>query len=289
MKILVTGSDGQLGQTFKYNISKNYKYYFANKNDLNLLNIETISNFLDRINPNIIINCAAYTSVDEAERERELAFAINHHAVKAISQWAYINKSFLIHFSTDYVFDGKEEFYYENDITNPLSVYGKSKLYGENSFLDSNAKGICIRTSWVHSNYGKNFFLTMKNLFLNNKTIKVINDQKGIPTTTDFLVKKTHQLIYLYSKEIELPKMLHVCPCGYTTWYDFALFIYKNLKKDKSLKLRCKNIEHVNSENFPQIAKRPKSSILSNKKLMELIKSKLNNWSDEHTKLYKGL
>ena len=163
MKVLITGSTGQLGTTFKYFNSKDFEYIFCNKKELDFLNKNNIVTVLRKINPEIIINCSAYTGVDDAENNKEIANIINFEAVDIISKWCKNNGVFLIHFSTDYVFDGlKVTPYTENDKPNPLSVYGKTKYNGEQAFLNSKCDGICLRTSWVHSSYGKNFFLTIK-------------------------------------------------------------------------------------------------------------------------------
>ena len=174
MKILVTGSNGQLGNTFKYNKINSFDYTFFSKDNLNFLNKSKIIHTLNNVKPQIIINCAAYTAVDKAEDNETLASIINFEAIDIISKWCKQNQVFLIHFSTDYVFDGKkEEPYTESDIPNPLSIYGKTKFLGEQAFLKSNCHGVCLRTSWVHSNYGKNFYLTMKNLYKKNQQTMV--------------------------------------------------------------------------------------------------------------------
>ena len=225
---------------------------------------------LNKINPQIIINCAAYTAVDDAENNENIASAINFEAVEIISKWCNENSSFLIHFSTDYVFDGKKEKpYLETDLPNPLSVYGKTKYLGEQAFLKSNCPGICLRASWVHSIYGKNFFLTMKSLFFKNQIVKIVNDQFGVPTTTNFLVKISEIIIKQNLKKIDTPKILHAVPSNYTNWYEFGLVILENLKKIKNRKLliNCEKVVPISSYEFKQIAKRPKFSVLSNKNL----------------------
>ena len=270
MKILVTGSNGQLGKTFQHYKSNEYNYIFCNRNDLNLIDKIQIVKVLNNIKPKIIINCAAYTAVDDAEKNENLASSINFEAVEIISNWCYENHAYLIHFSTDYVFDGKKnEPYLETDVPNPLSVYGKTKFLSEQAFLKSKCHGICLRTSWVHSNYGKNFFLTIKNLLLQNQIVKIIDDQFGVPTTTNFIVKITEIIIKKTLKKYEMPKILHVVPSNYTNWYEFGHVILENLKrtKNKKLFLKCKEVSPISTYEFKQIAKRPKFSVLSNKSL----------------------
>ena len=295
MKVLVLGSDGQLGQTFKANKNlSNFNYLFANKGCIDLLKSNAMFKKFDLIKPNIIINCAAYTNVDKSENHKDLAFKINFESVKKISKWCFENNVFLIHFSTDYVFDGlKKEPYYEYDKPNPISIYGKSKFLGEQEFLDSSVEGSCLRTSWVHSKYGKNFFLTIKSFFEKKHSISIVDDQFGIPTTTDFLVKITEEIINLKCKNKEIPKILHAVPSNSSkniSWYKFGEIILKNLKKtDQKNTLKCKQILRINSSSYLQVAKRPKFSVLSNKKLSEVINLELNNWIIEHEKIYRGL
>ena len=160
MKILVIGSEGQLGSEFQ-KISKSYNslsWFFSTINSLDLSRLETISSFLDNINPSSIINCAAYTGVDKAETESKLANTINYRAVKIISKWTSDNKKKLIHISTDYVFDGLSNIpLTENSKTKPVNEYGSSKLKGEVACLKNDPNSIVIRTSWLYSSFGKNF------------------------------------------------------------------------------------------------------------------------------------
>ena len=295
MKVLVLGSNGQLGQSFKaYKSLSNFNYLFANKNFIDLIKSKNMFKKFDLIRPDIIINCAAYTNVDRSENYKDLAFKINFESVKKISKWCYENNVFLIHFSTDYVFDGsKKEPYFESDKPNPISIYGKSKFLGEEELLNSPVKGTCLRTSWVHSTYGKNFFLTIKSLLEQKQTISIVDDQFGIPTTTNFLVKVTEEIMKLKCKNKEVPKILHAVPSNSPkniSWYKFGEIIHKNLKKfDQKNTLKCNQILKINSSSYPQVAERPKFSVLSNKKLSKIINLKLNNWLIEHEKIYSGL
>ena len=185
MKVLVIGSDGQLGLEFQ-KISSSYdslSWVFSNIKTLDLLISDSISSFLNNINPSIIINCAAYTSVDKAEAESKLAYIINYKAVDIISRWTRDNNKKLVHISTDYVFDGLSKLpLSENSITTPVNEYGRSKLKGEQVCLNNDPSSIIIRTSWLYSSFGKNFVKTMIELMKKNKSVKVVNDQIGSPT-----------------------------------------------------------------------------------------------------------
>ena len=289
MKILITGSNGQLGTTFKNFQYNNFDYTFCTKKDLNFLNKSKIETILGYINPQIIINCSAYTAVDDAEKNEKFAFTINYEAVDIISKWCKNNGVFFIHFSTDYVFDGTEERpYTENDKPNPLSIYGKTKYYGEQAFLNSKCDGICLRSSWIHSSYGTNFYLTIKNLMFKNEIIKIVDDQFGIPTTTNFLVKIVEKVLKKRIKGDIIPKILHATPSSYSNWYNFGIQIYNNLQNcnNKKNEVKCKKIIPISTFEFSQLARRPKYSVLSNKKLEKFLNVKFKNWSEEHKIIY---
>ncbi len=285
MTTLVTGANGQFGRTFKDHLGlKNVVY--ANREVCDLSEKSSILECLKSVKPNRIINCAAYTAVDNAEDEPELAGEINGYAVGRICDWAVRNNAEVIHFSTDYVFDGtKSEAYLEEDKTNPQSAYGKSKLLGEELFLSSSVKGVCLRTSWVHSNYGKNFYLTMRKLMAEREELSVVDDQFGVPTTCDFITRNTLKLIDEIKLEDEGPKIIHCTPSGSTNWFQFAIKILENLKKSNA-EIRCKDIKPISSKEFPQKANRPKNSVLANSVLSRLLGLELEDWSNEHERLY---
>lgn len=263
MTTLVTGVSGQLGRAFKEKIVKNV--VFADKATCDLSDAKILQRQLDRIRPTTIINCAAYTAVDEAESRPELAFRINSDAVGEISAWCSKEGARLVHFSTDYVFDGeKQTKYTEKDTPNPLSVYGKSKRDGEKKFLDSGCKGFCLRTSWLHSGHGNNFFLTMIKLLATKEDVHVVNDQIGVPTTAAFLVDMTLELLRLNGEDEQPGTILHACPSGQATWYDFAIHIQARMLRE-DIHLTCQNITPVSSDQFTQDAPRPRLSALSNR------------------------
>ena len=285
MTTLVTGANGQLGQTFKVHLGLDNVVY-ANREVCDLSEKSSILECLKSVKPNRIINCAAYTAVDNAEDEPELAGEINGYAVGRICDWAVKNNAEVIHFSTDYVFDGtKSEAYSEIDKTNPQSAYGKSKLLGEELFLSSGVKGVCLRTSWVHSNYGKNFYLTMRKLIAEREELSVVDDQFGVPTTCDFIARNTLRSINENKLEDEGPKIIHCVPSCYANWFEFATNILENLKKSNA-EIRCKDIKPISSDDYPQKANRPKNSVLANSILSRLLASELQKWSNEHERLY---
>ena len=262
-KILVTGATGQLGSEIKL-LSENYKQYewvFADRTKITLDNIELLKKQLNDINPDVIFNCGAYTAVDKAESEKEITFTINHLAVEAIAKYAFENKAKLIHISTDYVFDGTSSIALNEEAeTNPINVYGESKLAGEVSCLNENPDSIIIRTSWVYSKFGNNFVKTMQRLMQERDSINVVNDQIGSPTyAADLAQAMIHILenpewisgIYNYSNEGEI------------SWYDFALSIREFGKYE------C-NVGGIPSSSYPTPAKRPEFSLLDKNKIKEI-------------------
>ena len=271
MKVLVIGSDGQLGLEFQ-KISNSYdssSWIFSTIKTLDLLRLETISFFLNNINPSVIVNCAAYTNVDKAEIESELADIINYKAVDVISRWSSENNKKLIHISTDYVFDSQSKVpLSENLNTNPINEYGRSKLKGEQVCLKNDANSVVIRTSWLYSSFGKNFVKTMIDLMKKNKSVKVVNDQIGSPTYAHDLARLIIEIIINYKNESGL---FHYSNDGEISWFDFAGSIKELYNLD------CKIIG-VSSEEFKTLAKRPKYSLLNKSKIKTTFNLEIPNY-----------
>ncbi|HAT77447.1 MAG TPA: dTDP-4-dehydrorhamnose reductase, partial [Flavobacterium sp.] len=184
-KILITGANGQLGSELKVLSSKysHFDWVFTDWQELDLCDLKNLEHNISIINPQIIINCAAHTAVDKAESEKELSDILNHQSIAIIAKWSYENNCQLIHISTDYVFDGNSsKALTENATTNPINVYGLTKLAGENACLNQNPEAIIIRTSWVYSSFGNNFVKTMSRLMQEKDSLNVVNDQIGSPT-----------------------------------------------------------------------------------------------------------
>ena len=260
MKVLVIGSEGQLGSEIK-NFSKtqnSISWVFSSIKTLDLLNLNSIDNYLNKINPTVVINCAAYTNVDKAEKEFYKADIINHKAPELISRWTNKKNRKLIQISTDYVFDGLSNISLsENSKTKPVNEYGSSKLKGEIACLKNDPNSIIIRTSWLYSSFGKNFVKTMIHLMKINKSVEVVNDQIGSPTYAYDLAKVILKIILNYKTESGL---FHYSNEGETSWFEFARSI-KELYN-----LECKIIG-VSSEEFKTLAKRPKYSLLNKSKI----------------------
>ena len=271
MKVLVIGSDGQLGLEFR-KISNNYNslsWVFSTIKTLDLSRLETISSFLNEINPTVIINCAAYTDVDKAEIESRLANIINFKAVDIISKWTSSNNSKLIHISTDYVFDGLSNAKLsENSKTKPLNQYGSTKLKGEIACLKNDPNSIVIRTSWLYSSFGKNFVKTLIDLMKKNNSVKVVNDQISSPTYAYDLAKVIIEII-INSKHKS--GLFHYSNEGEISWYEFAKSIRAFYKLD------CELIG-VSSDEFKTLAKRPKYSLLDKSKIKKTFNLEISNY-----------
>ncbi|WP_289663021.1 dTDP-4-dehydrorhamnose reductase [Flavobacterium panacagri] len=259
-KILVTGATGQLGSELSVlaPLYSNYEWIFADRTKITLDNLELLQSQLNTIKPDIILNCGAYTAVDKAESERDLAFTINHLAVESIAKYVEKNCVKLIHVSTDYVFDGTSSIALdENAETCPINIYGESKLAGEISCLKENPESIIIRTSWVYSKFGNNFVKTMQRLMQEREEINVVNDQIGSPTYATDLAQA---MIDIVESQKWTPGIYNYSNEGEISWYEFAL----NIKDFGNYK--CK-VEGIPSSLYPTPAKRPSFSILNKNKI----------------------
>jgi dTDP-4-dehydrorhamnose reductase len=262
--ILVTGGNGQLGSELR-EIAPNYPDYnflFTDVKQLDITNHTAVKEFIEINNINVIINCAAYTAVDKAEYEPELADAINHLAAENFAKIAKQNKIKLIHISTDYVFDGKNyKPYVETDTPSPRSVYGQTKLDGELAMQHINPENsIIIRTSWVYSKFGNNFVKTMLRLAETRNEISVVADQIGSPTNAGDLAKAILKILPKIKNETV--EVFHYSNEGVCSWYDFAKAIFEIKKIDVIL-------NPIESIQFPTPAKRPYYSMLNKKKIKE--------------------
>jgi len=273
VKVLVIGSDGQLGLEFQ-KISNSFdslSWVFSTIKTLDLLSLDIISPFLNNINPSVIVNCAAYTNVDKAESEPKLANTINYKAVDIISKWTSENNKKLIHISTNYVFDGLSKLpLSENSKTKPVNEYGSSKLKGEVACLKNDPNSIVIRTSWLYSSIGKNFVKTMIDLMKKNNSVKVVNDQIGSPTYAYDLAKVIIEIILNNKNKSGL---FHYSNEGEITWAEFARSIRELYNLD------CEIIG-VSSKEFKTIAKRPKYSLLNKSKIKTTFNLEIPNYKE---------
>jgi len=274
-KILVTGGNGQLGSEIKELSSSftNDSFFFTDTSNLDITNHAVVAAFIKTNNIDVIVNCAAYTAVDKAESEPELADAINHLAVKNLAIIAKERGAKLIHISTDYVFDGTgHKPYVETDIPNPQSVYGQTKLDGELAIQAVNpSNSIIIRTSWVYSNFGSNFVKTMLRLGKEHEKINVVSDQVGSPTYAGDLAKVILKILPTIKNE--QVAIYHFANSGTCSWSEFAKAIFEI----KGLKVM---VHPILTSQYPTIAKRPKYSVLGTDKILMGFGICIPTWRD---------
>lgn len=279
-KILVTGANGQLGKELRQisSLYPRFEFIFLAKEDLPIHHFEMVRNYFNTYKPSYLINCAAYTAVDRAEQEKDLAMQVNGEAVGVLAAVCKKNNCCFIHVSTDYVFDGEAtKPYTETATVNPQSVYGSSKLEGERQAFQFNPDAIIIRTSWVYSEFGKNFVKTMMKLMSERDQIGVVCDQIGSPTYAADLAEAIMQIIQqVDSDQLQLTSqggIYHFSNDGVISWYDFA-----NAIKD-AIHSSCK-INPIPSSAYPTPAKRPAYSVLDKTKIQQTFGIKLRDWKD---------
>ncbi len=284
-KILLIGSNGQIGSDLAPLLPILGKTFQFDQADCDLSHPDQIVKMVNSIRPNLIINAAAYTAVDKAEEETHLAMAINGTAPGILAEQAKKINAALIHYSTDYVFDGnKAAPYNENDSINPINMYGKSKAKGDQNILDSGVPFIILRTTWVYNRSGKNFLTTMTRLAKEKKEIKVVNDQIGTPTWSQSIANATVQVLKQAlgnnspenNTEINKYSGIYNLSCsGKSNWYEFAKIIINNLNLDSP-----PLVTPIPTSEFPTPAQRPKNSILSNEKIRKTFGISLPVWAD---------
>ncbi len=278
MNIIISGMNGQLGSSFyKYRrLYNNLNLFFFNHIDLNITRKFSIEKLIKKIKPNYFINCAAYTDVNKSEFNKEVAFSINCHSLKLISNICKKNKCTLVHFSSDYVFDGQNKFpYSEIDKTNPLSIYGKSKLCGEKEILESGVNFVILRVSWLYNPLFKtNLVSKLVNQIKKNKDIYAVIDEKSIPTCSYNLAENILFLIN-QNKFNNLKKIYHYVNSGKSvSVYNLAKFLKKSLNTKKYNSV----ILPVKSNKFNNSLIRPKYSALDNKLFLNKFNIKEENW-----------
>jgi len=279
MKILITGVSGQVGHALMHELTE-HELIGLTRQDCDLTNPDQIRQVIDQHQPDLIINPAAYTKVDQAEDESELAFKINRDAPKVMAEKAREYHIPLIHFSTDYVFDGeKEEAYVEDDPTHPLGVYGHSKFACEEAIQEVGGQIYIFRTSWVYSNLGHNFYLTMKKLSYERDELKVVADQTGVPTSNQFIAEQIKNIVPQLNQNNT--GVYHLVPDGFCSWYEFAKQIINQTNPQFSLN----NLHAIQTHEFPTKTKRPKNSILNNAKIKQTFNLEFNYWQAELEKV----
>ncbi|MEC7864412.1 MAG: dTDP-4-dehydrorhamnose reductase [Pseudomonadota bacterium] len=280
MKILVTGKNGQLGKSihkFVTNNEQNSEFVFVGREELDLSNQDSITNYFNNKNFDVIINCAAYTDVDKAEKEIELANYINHLAISKIAEISKKNKVKLIHISTDYIFDGKsKKAYLESDDPSPLNIYGKSKLAGEIAVCESMQKNaIIIRTSWLYSEYSNNFFNKIIGRAQKFDELSVVSDQFSSPTNADDLAKVITQILNhnKFRNHDQLTQIYHYSSYGLCSWFEFAREILELVN------INCQ-VNPIETKDYLTAARRPKYSLLNTDKIVKDFGLEIPYWKD---------
>ena len=272
-KILVTGANGQLGQCLQKISSQfeEFEFIFTDSETLDITNKEEVNDFFWQNAPDFCINAAAYTAVDLAETDIEKAFLVNADGTENLAEACAENNAQFIHVSTDYVFNGENNLAYtEEDFTNPLGVYGASKLAGDELALEVNPCSVILRTSWVYSEFGKNFVKTMLNLFATKEELSIVADQFGQPTNANDLAEAIMKII---KSEKVTPGIFNFSNLGRISWFDFAEKIAE--LSDAKIKLNA-----IETSQYPTPAKRPKNSVLDLGKISKTYAIQLKPWEE---------
>lgn len=298
LKILLTGKNGQVGHDLQYLLPRLGEVVALDRQHLDLSRPDEIRRVVREIHPDLIVNAAAYTAVDQAEKEESLAEAINARAPGILAEEAKRIGAAIVHYSTDYVFDGsKNSPYEEGDRTNPLNAYGRTKLAGEQAIRDSGVHHLIFRTAWVYSTRGKNFLLTILRLATERDELRIVNDQFGAPTWSREIASASVQVLQriLDRKEKssawgELSGTYHMTAAGETTWFEFAKAILHAAQTQANAAsswfaaatsgkpLVTRKMVPITTSDYPTPARRPSHSVLSNARLAQMFGIKLADW-----------
>jgi len=295
MKILLTGAKGQLGRTLGLMKPENVNLISLSRKELDLTDQKRCFEIVKDLRPDWIINAAAYTNVEKAEEEKEIAFKINAEAPKSFAQAIEICGGKLIQISTDFVFGGHQNVPYQiTQKPDPINTYGETKAYGEiyiKDVLNKKNNFLILRTSWLMSDLGQNFAFKIINLLLNKKEIAVVNDQIGVPTTTYSLANIIWKIIYLSSKNQDanaIPNVLHWSDSGIATWYDVAVLIEETTRK-LGLIEKTNYIKPIQNSMFESKTKRPTYSVLDSSKTHSLLDLPYIHWKENLNEIIKKI
>ena len=280
MTTLVLGAYGQVGSALRVTLGDDRGYVFVGRSDIDLEKPDLIADYLLRNRPSCIINAAAYTQVDAAESEEKKAFAVNSTAVEVLAKYALEHDATLVHYSTDYVFNGEATApYLETDLPAPINVYGHSKWSGEQKIISSGCRHIIFRTSWVISAVGKNFVKTILRLAQERDSLNVVNDQIGSPTSAHLIASVTKDILSLDSQDLLGSGIYHLSSSGAISWFDVAKFAIKTAN-ERYFKTRCSesDVLPIATSQYPLPARRPCNSKLNTGKLEKFLSKGLPRW-----------
>jgi len=284
MKILIFGAAGQLGCELSLRLARQWETVSLARESVDLRFPASITRAIETHQPDVLVNAAAYTAVDRAETERDLAFAINTEATRIMAQASAIHGITMIHYSTDYVFDGEKKApYLETDTANPINVYGRTKLGGEEEIRGSGSRHLIFRVSGVIGQHGSNFAKTILRLAQERSELKVIEDQRGVPTTTPLIARVTTDAISAIEQNQPWDSgIYHLAPKGQTNWFEIAyqLLVHANAR-GLTLTAGARDIQPITTAQFPTAAKRPQNSLLNTSKLQRVLDFQLPSWKDE--------
>ncbi len=291
MKILLTGKDGQIGFALHKKLVSLCEVCATNRDMLDLTNPKRIRVFIQKNKPDIIVNAAAYTDVDKAETDIELAQKVNTAAPKILAEMASQLNIPIIHFSTDYVFDGlKNEPYVETDKANPQSVYGQTKWEGEEAVRQFK-KHIILRTSWVFGRYGKNFLQTILKLIQEKSSLNIVSDQIGSPTSVDVIADVTYIIIKTILNKANFKDFgtYHIALEGETDWYEYASFVTNEaIRFGLKATMTSQDIKSISSDIYSTVARRPMNSRLDTTKIKKTFMLELSDWKKEVSNMLRN-
>lgn len=280
MKIALFGKNGQVGSELLRTLPMLGEVIALDRDEVDFTDPVHLREVLYSLAPDVIVNAAAYTAVDKAETDESTALRINAESVGVLADYARYNGSLLVHYSTDYVFDGiKDGPYIETDKTNPLSAYGRTKLAGELAVMQGGCHYLIFRTSWVYSAHGNNFVKTMLRLAKERENLNVVDDQVGAPTSAELIADVTALAIAAYFAELLPEGIYHLTASGETTWHGLASYaIGKAIEQGAELKMSPEDVHPIPTEGYPLPAVRPKNSRLANQKLTEKLGFAMPDW-----------
>ena len=283
MKVLLLGANGQLGKELDFTLNEDLQLISLPRSSLDITDHKVTEDLIKHEKPSIIINAAAYTAVDKAESEQEKADAVNHLAVKNLAHLAKEHGAWLVHYSTDYVFDGtKQSPYTEQDTPNPLNIYGATKLAGENAIIESGCQFLIFRTSWVMGAHGNNFAKTILRLAKEKKELRIVADQIGTPTSTSLIASVTQEAIYKIKANAPWPQgIYHLAPRGKTNWFEIAQRLIRYTEKSIPFRLTADDVYPISTSEYPTAAKRPLNSLLETDKIQSVLSFTLPHWEDD--------
>lgn len=285
--ILLFGKNGQVGFELQRALSPFGLVHAFGRQDCDLTQLSQVREFVRQLRPDIIVNASAYTAVDKAEGEPQIAYLINATVPSVLAEEAASIGALIVHYSTDYVFDGTQPGWYaEGDIPNPQSVYGTSKLAGENGIAAAGCRNLIFRTSWVFGAHGGNFAKTILRLARERESLRVIADQYGAPTSAHLIADVTAQIIVRYWNEVNRESfpygIYHLVAAGETTWYEYAKYVIAYAEKiGIALRLKSSAIEAISSIDYPLPAPRPSNSKLDSGKLRKTFGLILPDWHQD--------